>query len=112
MVYADPVLYANVQAMFAEAHRLKKRTPLDWEPEPQTFDDFLVLLNEIMFTAPEAYQTGRGKKQDAARDRQCVRVGAAGGAAERRALGHVLTQGAAVLPREPLRGLLQSGGAG
>ena len=66
MVYSDPVLYANVQGMFAEADRLKKRTPLDWEPEPQTFEDFVVLLNEIMFTAPEAYQTGRGKKQDAA----------------------------------------------
>ncbi|HET7462173.1 MAG TPA: hypothetical protein VFJ82_13030, partial [Longimicrobium sp.] len=27
MVYSDPVLYANVQGMFAEAYRLKKRTP-------------------------------------------------------------------------------------
>ena len=63
MVYSDPVLYGNVEAMFAEAYRLKKRTPLDWEPEPQTFEDFLVLLNAIMSTAPEAYQTGRGKKQ-------------------------------------------------
>lgn len=66
MVYSDPVLYANVQGMFAEAYRLKKRTPLAWEPEPQTFEDFLVLLNAIMFTAPEAYQSGRGKKQTAA----------------------------------------------
>lgn len=66
MVYADPVLYANVNAMFAEAYRLKKHTPLDWEPEPQTFEDFLVLLNTIMFTAPEAYQSGKGKKQEAA----------------------------------------------
>jgi phosphatidylserine decarboxylase len=57
MVYSDPVLYANVQGMFAEAYLLKKRTPLLWEPEPQTFEDFLVLLNAIMFTAPEAYQT-------------------------------------------------------
>lgn len=57
MVYSDPVLYANVQGMFAEAYQLKKRTPLKWEPEPQTFEDFLVLLNAIMFTAPEAYQT-------------------------------------------------------
>ena len=57
MVYSDPVLYANVQGMFAEAYLLKKRTPLIWEPEPQTFEDFLVLLNAIMFTAPEAYQT-------------------------------------------------------
>ncbi|HEV7239892.1 MAG TPA: phosphatidylserine decarboxylase family protein [Thermoanaerobaculia bacterium] len=66
MVYSDPVLYANVQGMFAEAYRLEKRTPLTWEPEPQTFEDFLVLLNAIMFTAPEAYQTGRGKNQQPA----------------------------------------------
>jgi phosphatidylserine decarboxylase len=56
MVYSDPVLYANVQGMFAEAHRLKKRTPLLWQPEPINFEDFLKLLNEIMYTAPEAYQ--------------------------------------------------------
>jgi len=59
MVYSDPVLYANVQGMFAEAHRLKKRTPLKWEPEPINFEDFLELLNAIMFTAPEAYQTSQ-----------------------------------------------------
>lgn len=58
LVYSDPVLYANVQGMFAEAHFLKQRTPLLWEPEPMTFEDFLVLLNGIMQTAPEAYQTG------------------------------------------------------
>jgi phosphatidylserine decarboxylase len=66
MVYSDPVLYANVQGMFAEAYRLKKSTPLPWEPEPQTFEDFLVLLNAIMRMAPEAYQTGRGEHQQAA----------------------------------------------
>jgi len=66
MVYSDPVLYSNVQGMFAEAYRLKKHTPLDWEPEPQTFEDFIVLLNAIMFMAPEAYQTGRGRKQQPA----------------------------------------------
>lgn len=66
MVYSDPVLYGNVQGMFAEAFWLKKTTPLDWEPEPQTFEDFIVLLNEIMFTAPEAYQSGKGKNQQAA----------------------------------------------
>ena len=66
MVYSDPVLYANVQGMFAEAYRLKKRTPLTWEPEPQTFEDFLVLLNAIMVMAPEAYQTGRGEDQQPA----------------------------------------------
>ncbi|HEU0124854.1 phosphatidylserine decarboxylase family protein [Flavobacterium sp.] len=58
LVYSDPVLYANVQGMFAEAHFLKKQTPLVWEPEPMTFEDFLYLLNGIMRTAPEAYQTG------------------------------------------------------
>jgi phosphatidylserine decarboxylase len=66
MVYSDPVLYSNVQGMFAEAYRLKKRTPLMWEPEPQNFEDFLVLLNTIMFTAPEAYQTGTGTNEQAA----------------------------------------------
>ena len=66
MVYSDPVLCANVQGMFAEAYRLQQTTPLGWEPEPQTFEDFLVLLNAIMFTAPEAYQTGTGDNQEAA----------------------------------------------
>lgn len=58
MVYSDPVLYGNFQSMFAEAHYLKKKTPLDWQPEPINFEEFLVLLNAIMYTAPEAYQTG------------------------------------------------------
>ena len=58
LVYSDSVLYANVQGMFAEAYFLKQTTPLEWEPEPMTFEDFLVLLNGIMQTAPEAYQTG------------------------------------------------------
>lgn len=58
MVYSDPVLYANVQGMFSEAHYLKRTTPLDWEPEPINFEDFIILLNAIMYTAPEAYQTG------------------------------------------------------
>ncbi len=66
MVYSDPVLHANVVAMFAEAYRLKKTTPLDWEPEPQTFEEFLELLNAIMVTAPEAYQTGAPPNQQAA----------------------------------------------
>ena len=66
MVYSDPVLSANVYGMFAEAYRLKKTTPLSWEPEPQTFEDFLVLLNAIMTMAPEAYQTGTGENQQAA----------------------------------------------
>ena len=66
MVYSDPVLQGNVEAMFAEAFRLKKYTPLEWQPEPQTFEQFLVLLNEIMLTAPEAYQTGSGPNQQPA----------------------------------------------
>jgi phosphatidylserine decarboxylase len=66
LVYSDPVLYANVQGMFSEAHFLKQRTPLLWEPEPVTFEDFLVLLNGIMQTAPEAYQTGAPGNQTAA----------------------------------------------
>ncbi|MDP5199712.1 phosphatidylserine decarboxylase family protein [Flavobacterium sp. DG2-3] len=66
MVYSDPVLYANVQGMFAEAHFLKQSTPLPWEPEPVTFEDFLVLLNGIMQTAPEAYQTGAPGNQSPA----------------------------------------------
>ena len=65
MVYSDPVLYANAQGMFAEAHRLKKRTPLEWQPEPTNFEEFLTLLNAIMYTAPEAYQTGTGNNQQA-----------------------------------------------
>jgi len=66
MVYDDPVLYANVQGMFAEAHRLKKRTPLKWQAEPTTFEDFLIQLNAIMWTAPEAYQKGEGDDQEPA----------------------------------------------
>lgn len=66
MVYNDPNLYASVQGMFAEAHYLRKRTPLPWEAEPLVFEEFLILLNEIMFTAPEAYQTGHGEEQEAA----------------------------------------------
>jgi len=56
MVYADPILHANVAMMFAEAYRREKQTPLG-EPEVKTFEEFLVLLNAIMTTAPECYQT-------------------------------------------------------
>jgi phosphatidylserine decarboxylase len=66
MVYSDPALYASFQGMFAEAHRLKKKTPLTWENEPINFEEFLVLLNEIMTTAPKAYQSGHGADQEAA----------------------------------------------
>lgn len=66
MVYSSPGLYADFQGMFAEAHRLKKRTPLAWEHEPINFEEFLILLNEIMNTAPKAYQSGEGGSQEAA----------------------------------------------
>jgi phosphatidylserine decarboxylase len=66
MVYDDPVLYANFQAAFAEAYRLKKNTPLGWQPQPMTFEEFITLLNTIMYTAPEAYQTGTGPNQSPA----------------------------------------------
>lgn len=56
MVYHDPVLYANVSMMFSEAHLRKKHTPLG-EPEVKTFHEFLVLLNAILTSAPECYQT-------------------------------------------------------
>ena len=66
MVYGDPVLYANVQGMFAEAHFLESSTPLGWQPEPLNFEDFLALLNAIMCTAPEAYQSKTNETQGAA----------------------------------------------
>jgi phosphatidylserine decarboxylase len=66
MVHSDPVLSANVSLMFAEAYRFRKTTPLDWEPEVRTFEEFLVLLNAIMTTAPEAYQRGSGSAQEPA----------------------------------------------
>jgi phosphatidylserine decarboxylase len=58
MVYTDPVLYASVQGMFTEANLQKRRTPLNWQSEPMDFEEFLLLLNAIMLTAPEAYQQG------------------------------------------------------
>lgn len=66
MVYADPELYANFQGAFAEAYRLKQNTPLGWQPQPMTFEEFITLLNTIMYTAPEAYQTGSGPDQSPA----------------------------------------------
>lgn len=66
MVYSDPGLYADFQGMFAEAHRLKKRTPLKWQSEPINFEEFVLLLNAIMETAPEAYQTGIGANEEPA----------------------------------------------
>jgi len=55
MVYADRVLHAAMAAMFAEAYLRKRETPLG-EPEVRTFEEFLVLLNAIMTTAPEYYE--------------------------------------------------------
>lgn len=57
MVYSDPVLYANVAMMFSEAYFREKVTPLGWEPEVKDFDEFLLLLNAIMTTAPECFYT-------------------------------------------------------
>lgn len=66
MVNDDPVLYGNFQSAFAEAYQLEKNTPLGWQPQPMTFQEFITLLNEIMYTAPEAYQTGTGPDQSPA----------------------------------------------
>lgn len=55
MVNCDRVLHAQVEVMFAEAEKHKKRTPLG-QVEVRTFEQFLELLNGIMTTAPEAYQ--------------------------------------------------------
>lgn len=55
MVNSDRVLHAQVEAMFAEADKHKKLTPLG-QIEVRTFEQFLELLNGIMTTAPEAYQ--------------------------------------------------------
>lgn len=55
MVNSDPVLHAQVEAMFEEAWEQKKLTPLG-QMEVRTFEEFLRLLNGIMTTAPEAYQ--------------------------------------------------------
>lgn len=52
MVYQDPVLSGNVNSMFADAWVQRKKTPLG-TPEVRSFDEFLVLLNQIMHEAPE-----------------------------------------------------------
>ncbi|MCA8994517.1 MAG: phosphatidylserine decarboxylase family protein [Planctomycetaceae bacterium] len=52
LVEQDPVLNFTVEAMFKEAAILKQQTPLG-TPEVKDFDEFLVLLNEIMRTAPQ-----------------------------------------------------------
>jgi phosphatidylserine decarboxylase len=71
LVYHDPVLYANVSMMFAEAHLRRRHTPLG-EPEVRTFHEFLVLLNAIMTSAPECYQTrGQGGQLEPAGQIAC-----------------------------------------
>ncbi|MGY3887933.1 phosphatidylserine decarboxylase family protein [Aeromonas aquatica] len=55
LVNADPALHAQADAMFEEAWRHEHLTPLG-QIEVKSFDEFLMLLNGIMTTAPEAYQ--------------------------------------------------------
>ncbi|MFM5510524.1 phosphatidylserine decarboxylase family protein [Aeromonas rivipollensis] len=55
LVRSDPLLHAQADAMFKEAWRHEHLTPLG-QIELKSFDDFLILLNGIMTTAPEAYQ--------------------------------------------------------
>lgn len=55
LVHADPALHVQADAMFAEAWRHEHLTPLG-QIEVKNFDEFLILLNGIMTTAPEAYQ--------------------------------------------------------
>jgi phosphatidylserine decarboxylase len=66
IVQSDPALCNNVSLMFAEAYWTRKATPLDWESAVKDFGEFLTLLNAIMTTAPEAYQTGDHSEQSAA----------------------------------------------
>ena len=65
MVYSDRVLHTNVAMMFAEAYLRRRTTPLG-EPEVKTFQEFLVLLNAIMTTAPECYQTASSSGEEPA----------------------------------------------
>ncbi len=55
MIHSDPVLHGTMAAMFAEAYQREQTTPLDWQHEVKTLEEFLLLLNQIMFTAPECY---------------------------------------------------------
>ena len=55
MIHADGVLHATISNMFTEACEQRQKTPLG-EPSVKNFEEFLVLLNAIMTTAPEAYQ--------------------------------------------------------
>jgi phosphatidylserine decarboxylase len=55
MVETNPVLHAQVAAMFAEARHHMRHDPIG-RPEVATFGEFLTLLNAIVTTAPEAYE--------------------------------------------------------
>ncbi|MFQ2100413.1 phosphatidylserine decarboxylase family protein [Aeromonas sanarellii] len=55
LVEQDPGLHLQAQAMFDEAWQHEQSTPLG-QIEVRSFDEFLLLLNGIMTTAPEAYQ--------------------------------------------------------
>ncbi|OEC42191.1 phosphatidylserine decarboxylase family protein [Aeromonas sp. DNP9] len=55
LVEQEPALHLQAQAMFDEAWQHKHRTPLG-QVEVRSFEEFLLLLNGIMTTAPEAYQ--------------------------------------------------------
>lgn len=55
LVAATPLLQAQTQAMFEEAWQREHETPLG-QVQVRTFEEFLILLNGIMTTAPEAYQ--------------------------------------------------------
>nr|WP_244463731.1 phophatidylserine decarboxylase associated domain-containing protein [Aeromonas bivalvium] len=55
LVASTPLLLAQAQAMFEEAWQREHETPLG-QAQVRTFEEFLILLNGIMTTAPEAYQ--------------------------------------------------------
>ncbi|KUE78871.1 phosphatidylserine decarboxylase [Aeromonas schubertii] len=55
LVEGDPALYRQAEAMFEEAWQHQHLTPLG-QVEVRSFAEFLLLLNGIMTTAPEAYQ--------------------------------------------------------
>ena len=52
MVEADPVLNKQIQKMFKESKKARKKTPLG-TPQVKNFDQFLDLLNAIMLKEPE-----------------------------------------------------------
>ncbi|ENY71654.1 phosphatidylserine decarboxylase family protein [Aeromonas diversa] len=55
LVEGDPTLHLQAEAMFEEAWQHKHLTPLG-QVEVRSFAEFLLLLNGIMTTAPEAYE--------------------------------------------------------